>query len=59
MLKSHDEYMGIINSIIEKYKETITITYEHVPFLGGILFSAASRLENINFKTMIAGNIAA
>jgi DNA-binding transcriptional LysR family regulator len=53
MLKSQDEYMGVINSIIEKHGETITITYEHMLFSEGMLFALASRLTSINFKTII------
>jgi DNA-binding transcriptional LysR family regulator len=57
MVKSHEEYMNIINGIIGKHRETITITYEHALFPVGMPFDATSRLENINFKTLIAGSI--
>jgi DNA-binding transcriptional LysR family regulator len=57
MLKSHEEYMNIINGIIEKHRETITITYEHALLSVDIPFDVAARFERINFNILIAGNI--
>jgi DNA-binding transcriptional LysR family regulator len=57
MLKSHEGYMQIIDSIIDKHKETITITYEHALLQAAMPFDLASRLKNINCKTLIAGAI--
>jgi DNA-binding transcriptional LysR family regulator len=57
MLKSYEEYMGIISGIIEKRKETITITHEHASSLMRTPFNVASQLEGMNFKMLIAGSI--
>jgi DNA-binding transcriptional LysR family regulator len=57
MLKSYEEYMTIINVIIEKRKETITITHEHATSLTRIPFAITSQLKDINFKILIAGTI--
>jgi DNA-binding transcriptional LysR family regulator len=57
MLKSHEEYMTLINMMIEKRKKTITITHEHASSLMHTPFNVASQLEGMNFKTLIAGSI--
>jgi DNA-binding transcriptional LysR family regulator len=57
MLKGYEEYMNIINGIIEKHSDTVIVTYEHALFPTGIPFDITARLENINFKTLIAGSI--
>jgi DNA-binding transcriptional LysR family regulator len=57
MLKSYEEYMTIINVILEKRKETITITHEHASSLMQTPFNVASQLEGINFKMLIAGSL--
>jgi DNA-binding transcriptional LysR family regulator len=57
MLSSYEEHTNIINGIVEKYKETITISYEHslLPFLMPI--DLTSRLGNIKVKTLVAGDL--
>jgi DNA-binding transcriptional LysR family regulator len=57
MLNSHEEYTKIINGILEKYKETITIVCEHDFFPYHIPIDLTSRLRNINVRTVIADDI--
>jgi DNA-binding transcriptional LysR family regulator len=57
MLSSFEEHTTIINGIIEKYKETISISYEHslLPYL--IPIDLISKVGNIRVKNLIAGDI--
>jgi DNA-binding transcriptional LysR family regulator len=57
MLKSYEEYMTIINVLIEERKKTITITHEHASSLMHTPFKVASQLEGMNLKMRIAGSI--
>jgi DNA-binding transcriptional LysR family regulator len=56
MAKGYEDYMKMINDIIAKHEKTITITCEHAFPFKALHFDEASRLENINFKILIAGN---